>query len=48
MFWSDEAWTPKFPPEVQSLQMFMKGIDSFRTLETKQTLKFFANLAKYV
>lgn len=27
----------KFPPETQSLQMFMEGIDYIITLETKQT-----------
>lgn len=35
MFWSDKAWTLKFPPEIQSLQMFMEGIDYIRMLETK-------------
>lgn len=46
MFWSDEAWTLKFPPEIQFLHIFMEGIDYIKTLETKQTLKFIADLAE--
>ena len=37
VFWSDEAWTLKSPPEIRCLQMFREGIAYVVTLKKQKS-----------